>query len=240
MFLHSQNPQPQTSANQSGFTIIESLVAILVVSTLLAAIAPVVGISVANRAQAKRTEQAINATKYYIEGLRSGEFPAPPISKIAPKDMEAFTVPKKFSCDKDSNISSPHQVCESKKTYDIFCINVDNDDQGCTTDSSSDLLIQAFGYHRNAPEDPSSLKDREKETWAEAGYQLGLRIYRANAFAEAGTLQIGTQSSTFAQSVANKTAPLLEMTTEVISDNTSYRDLCDRVVDDEGKSCDNL
>ena len=59
---------------EAGFTIIESLVAILVVSALLTAIAPVIGISAANRVQAKRIEQAANASRAYLDSLRTGEW----------------------------------------------------------------------------------------------------------------------------------------------------------------------
>src|SRR4028118_656510 len=82
----TKRQQPQSSLHKSqeaGYTIIGSLVAMIVVSVLMIAIAPVMAFSVATRVQAKRIEMATQAAKTYIEALRSGalkpgdaEFPA--------------------------------------------------------------------------------------------------------------------------------------------------------------------
>jgi prepilin-type N-terminal cleavage/methylation domain-containing protein len=67
--------QPQSSSHKSqeaGYTIIESLVAMIVVSVLMIAIAPVMAFSVATRVQAKRIEMATQAAKTYIEGRPVG------------------------------------------------------------------------------------------------------------------------------------------------------------------------
>ena len=67
--------QPQSSSlksQEAGYTIIESLVAMIVVSVLMIAIAPVMAFSVATRVQAKRIEMATQAAKTYMDGLRSG------------------------------------------------------------------------------------------------------------------------------------------------------------------------
>jgi prepilin-type N-terminal cleavage/methylation domain-containing protein len=62
---------------QSGFTIIECLLAIILVSILLTAIAPVIALSVATRVQARRVEQATQAAKSYIDGVRAGKITPP-------------------------------------------------------------------------------------------------------------------------------------------------------------------
>jgi prepilin-type N-terminal cleavage/methylation domain-containing protein len=62
---------------QSGFTIIECLLGIILVSILLTAIAPVIALSVATRVQARRVEQATQAAKSYIDGVRAGKIPSP-------------------------------------------------------------------------------------------------------------------------------------------------------------------
>src|SRR4028119_1385698 len=69
-----ERQQPQSSSHKSqdaGYTIIESLVAMIVVSVLMIAIAPVMAFSVATRVNAKRIEMATQAAKTYIEALRS-------------------------------------------------------------------------------------------------------------------------------------------------------------------------
>ncbi len=62
---------------QSGFTIVESLMAIVVVGILLTVIAPVITLSVATRVQARRVELATQAVKTYIDGIRTGAIAAP-------------------------------------------------------------------------------------------------------------------------------------------------------------------
>src|SRR6476646_10172642 len=69
--------QPVLPSSQSGFTIIESLLAILVVSLLMTAISPVIVLSVATRVQAKRVEAGTQAAKTYIDGVRSGVIDPP-------------------------------------------------------------------------------------------------------------------------------------------------------------------
>ena len=72
--------EPQNDGRQSsqqGFTILESLVAILVVGILLIAISPVIVLSIGVRLQAKRVDAATRAARLYIDGVKSGEI-APP------------------------------------------------------------------------------------------------------------------------------------------------------------------
>ena len=65
------------SNSDSGFTIIESLVAIVVVSILLSAIAPVLVMSTAIRVQARRIELSTQAARTFIDGVRSGSITKP-------------------------------------------------------------------------------------------------------------------------------------------------------------------
>jgi prepilin-type N-terminal cleavage/methylation domain-containing protein len=69
-----QLPKLFAQSSESGFTIIESLVAILVASILLAAIAPVLVISTATRVQARRIELATQAAKAFVDGVRVKQF----------------------------------------------------------------------------------------------------------------------------------------------------------------------
>src|SRR6476469_2268895 len=72
LFMTKQKQQQNLSQSRDGgYTIIESLVAMIVVSVLMIAIAPVMAFSVATRVQARRIEMATQAAKTYIEALRS-------------------------------------------------------------------------------------------------------------------------------------------------------------------------
>src|SRR6476661_831556 len=67
-------------SSESGFTLIESLMAVIVVSVLLVGIFPIIAFSVGTRVQARRVELATQAAKTYIDGVRSGAIVAPPIN----------------------------------------------------------------------------------------------------------------------------------------------------------------
>ncbi len=64
--------QNLSQSRDGGYTIIESLVAMIVVSVLMIAIAPVMAFSVATRVQARRMELATQAARTYIDALRTG------------------------------------------------------------------------------------------------------------------------------------------------------------------------
>ena len=67
----------QNRLSQSGFTIVESLVAMLIISILMTVIAPVIVLSVGNRVQARRVELASGAARTYIDGVESGVIEPP-------------------------------------------------------------------------------------------------------------------------------------------------------------------
>ena len=89
---NQQRLQNVCKSRDGGYTIIESLVAMIVVSVLMIAIAPVMAFSVATRVQARRVELATQAARAYIDALRTGairqtdpEFPvADPTDPPAP------------------------------------------------------------------------------------------------------------------------------------------------------------
>jgi prepilin-type N-terminal cleavage/methylation domain-containing protein len=97
-----QQNLPQS--RDGGYTIIESLVAMIVVSVLMIAIAPVMAFSVATRVQARRVELATQAARTYIDGLRTGA--------IKPNDSKIPGFPS----------NSPEAPSSSEKLY---CVNFD-------------------------------------------------------------------------------------------------------------------
>ncbi|MEG4014332.1 MULTISPECIES: hormogonium polysaccharide secretion pseudopilin HpsB [unclassified Microcoleus] len=211
-----QQPQSLHKSQEGGYTIIESLVAMIVVSVLMIAIAPVMAFSVATRVQAKRIEMATQAAKTYIEVLRSGSlkqggpipgFPAPSTTNnnlektLAPTDINA-----------------------------LYCIDKDSD-QKCTADSNQDLVVQGYYYNSSAT-DP-----------VKTGYNLIVRVYRANSFASGvGALKtqndLQAQQGTTTAGLGNLNAPLVEMRTEIgASDRQgAYNNFCDRLVGLDNKN----
>lgn len=75
--LSSKTQSGSTRSQESGFTILESLMAIVVVTILLTGVAPMIVLSVATRVQARRVELGTQAAWRYIDGLRSGQIVPP-------------------------------------------------------------------------------------------------------------------------------------------------------------------
>ena len=100
--------QNLSQSRDAGYTIIESLVAMIVVSVLMIAIAPVMAFSVATRVQARRVELATMAARTYIDALRVGAIKL--IDKGFPaQDAVAPTDPAKLYCEK--------AVCTGSKEF---------------------------------------------------------------------------------------------------------------------------
>jgi prepilin-type N-terminal cleavage/methylation domain-containing protein len=226
--IHRKKKQVLLS-NDSGFTIIESLMAIIVVSILLIGIAPVIVLSVGTRVQAKRVELASDAARSYVDAVRSATIIPPPITKKAsdettdppPPDAPTGTL----TCNKSSDYcSSP----TTPSTSSFYCVNGDST-EGCQNNSLKDMVVQGYGYN-------------SRSTNAENGYKLGVRVYRADAFKPDIILKAlkdkdknGAaiqKQKTFGVNIVSKEkeqAPLIEFTTEVTSKATSFSDLCSRL-----------
>jgi prepilin-type N-terminal cleavage/methylation domain-containing protein len=202
--------------SEGGFTIIESLVAIVVVSILLAAIAPVLSLSVATRVQSRRVELATQAAKTYIDGVRAQKITAPTETgaSTTPSAYNAPTATGTLTCTANS-------YCTVPTGTSLYCVDFDSTNN-CETSSLTDMVVQAFRYN------PSNSNSNPAIT----GYTLGLRVYRSDAFRDSATLlknkPTKTTQNTFTAGVGQKTAPLVEMTADVSDTVPKYSDLCAR------------
>jgi prepilin-type N-terminal cleavage/methylation domain-containing protein len=216
-----KHKQCSTQPRQSGFTIVESLMAVVVVAVLMTAIAPVIVLSAATRVQSKRVELATQAAKTYVDGLRSGAIAAPSNTVQLPTSQHFF-----------QNVAAPGSSTAGLAS--LYCVDLDNldgdgvslgDTDGCTATSSKDLAIQAF---RSVTPTSNNADD---------GYRLGLRVYRADAFNDNSPLKGNgvpagskVKQATFTGGLGNRKAPLIETTTEIfVTNRTTYRDYCNRL-----------
>ncbi|MCC5634272.1 hormogonium polysaccharide secretion pseudopilin HpsB [Nostoc sp. CHAB 5844] len=217
--------------SEGGFTIVESLVAILVATILLAAIAPVLSLSVAVRVQSRRVELATQAAKAYIDAVRTQKVTAPPESgTYTPSTNPAPTATGTLTC------TGSNAYCTAPTTPTtsaLYCVDFDSTNN-CETNSLTDMVVQAFRYNQNNSNTSNS---------AITGYSLGLRVYRANAFRYSATLRKNSDSdsqsssqgratqSTFTSDFSQRqsTAPLVEMTADVSDIVPKYSDLCARL-----------
>jgi len=204
--------QNLSQSRDGGYTIIESLVAMIVVSVLMIAIAPVMAFSVATRVQARRTELATQAAKAYIDGLRSESIKfGGPIKGFPAKSTEANL----------ANTAVPGN------NTNLYCVDMDGDvdmnGDGCETSSTKDFYVQGAWLNQDATGTDPTLK----------GYQLLVRVYRADSFAPGITLNQTPQvkkQSVVGSGLGDRTRPVVEMSTEIpASGKPSYKSIYDRL-----------
>ncbi|MFB8791392.1 MAG: hormogonium polysaccharide secretion pseudopilin HpsB [Potamolinea sp.] len=246
--LGSKN-QLSKKSTQPGFTLIECLLAIMIVAILLSAVAPVIVLSIATRLQARRVEQGTQAAKTYVDGVRAGKIPA---SAIVAVKMDEVTVvggkntfdPKREDFAKTPTPSSSEvdaSNCVESSTYYPYCNSptstlycVDLDGGGCSNKSPRDLIVQSFRSQSPAQktaEDAALNSDALEKTIKKNGFLLGVRVYRADSFSGGRTLLAGVKDVTFTGGTGLKgeQAPLVETTTEINGKDTLYTNLCARL-----------
>jgi prepilin-type N-terminal cleavage/methylation domain-containing protein len=214
-------------SQESGFTIIESLVALMVAGILLAAVAPVIVLSVATRVQAKRVEIATDAARNYIDGVRSGIISAPSYPSPTQDTLAAYSAPAVGSLTCSTNFA----YCTSPTT-NLYCVNLDST-AGCSSTSADDLVIQAIRFRTitdptDTPTPPARPTRFIHDTDASKDYQLLVRVYRADGFAAGSNLKRYCKQPTFTAGLGDRKAPLAELTTE-ISRNVTFNNLSDRL-----------
>ncbi len=153
LFMTEQNQHQNLSQPQDGgYTIVESLVAMIVVSVLMIAIAPVMAFSVATRVQARRVELATQAARAYIDALRAGAIRPPTGSAPAnPPEFPTF----------DANPVPPAPTSSTA----LYCFKSEQRSGACG--SNKDFYVRGI---RNVDNNST-----------DTGYSLIVRVYRADA-----------------------------------------------------------
>ena len=208
-FLKCQNPPP---TSESGYTILEGIMAILMVTVMLTLVGPVIAFSVGTRVQAKRIELASQAAKTYVDSLRAGSLP-PPVDNTPDTTALKVRLPPNsgqadggvLDCDPKTNVQG---FCNNTKT--LYCVSFDGNNT-CSNDSLVDMVVQAQACY---PGSPTVLNEKE-------GYHLLVRVYRANAFGKlTGTegFKAGKADSSVTNALGNPALPLTTFTTYIVPD----------------------
>ncbi|MEG4215694.1 hormogonium polysaccharide secretion pseudopilin HpsB [Microcoleus sp. Pol14C6] len=205
--------QNLSQSPDGGYTIIESLVAMIVVSVLMIAIAPVMAFSVATRVQARRTELATQAAKAYIDGLRSESI------KFG-GTIKGF--PARYTTTNQEDLANA-PVPGNKDN--LYCVDMDGTGL-CETSSTKDFYVQGAWLNKDTSitNDDPTLK----------GYQLLVRVYRADSFDGTVTLnptpKTAKKQSVVGSGLGDRTMPVVEMSTEIpATGNPSYKSISDRL-----------
>ena len=206
-----QQQQNLSQSQDGGYTIIESLVAMIVVSVLMIAIAPVMAFSVATRVQARRTELATQAARTYIDALRTGA--------IKP-GVDGFPIPA------GGNLEDAPVPTAPKQTY---CVDMDGEKIGldyCPSSSNKDFRVQGAWLNDKATATDVTSK----------GYQLLVRVYRADSFASDIKLNQAPKNakkqSDVGSGLGDRTMPVVEMSTQIpptTGETSPYESLCARL-----------
>lgn len=217
-----QLQQLSAKSSESGFTIIESLVALLVAGFLLAAIAPVIVLSTATRVQGRRVELATQAAKAFVDAIQAKTISDPPIDPTLKLDPATSDKPRTFSGSTDKYLLSSVGPPTNKPPNSFYCFKKDGSITG--PNCKSDLFyIQAI---RGAVTDSDPDKGQ--------GYRLGIRVYRSDAEFSSLTQTAKDNgktktAATFTGGLGDRKAPLVEMTTEIVRGQPSYNALCARL-----------
>ncbi|MEK0179588.1 MAG: type II secretion system protein [Oscillatoriales cyanobacterium] len=138
----AQKLKPQ----DSGYTIIESLVAMIVVSVLMIAIAPVMAYSVAIRVQARRIELAAMAGRAYVDALRAGAIrPNDATSPVGFPTADANLIP---AAPTSSNglycVDTDGGGCIGNKDFYIQGVRPPNKGTTIPTDTGYNLIVRVY------------------------------------------------------------------------------------------------
>lgn len=206
-----QQQQNLSQSRDGGYTIIESLVAMIVVSVLMIAIAPVMAFSVATRVQARRVELATQAARTYIDALRTGAIVGPQPGPAGQGFPSPFTG--------SVNQTNP-PVPTASTNPNLYCVDLDG--QKCAPRSNISnraFYVQGAWQNTSNPADPTT-----------TGYPLLVRVYRGDA--AFGSLTAG-QQSVANSGLGDPKAPVVVMQTEIPpttkGDASAYRSLCARI-----------
>ncbi|WP_293066388.1 MULTISPECIES: hormogonium polysaccharide secretion pseudopilin HpsB [unclassified Moorena] len=221
--INPQKQQPLSQSSEAGFTIMESLMAMLIITILMLGISPMIVLGVANRVQSRRVELAVQAARAYIDGVRSEAitFPEQTVTMDAENILTERNKLAETKAPKPSDLNNKcdkNSYCNNKKI--LYCVDLD-EEAGCSKNSSRDLIIQAF---RSIPAGNSSKPEKT--------YFLGVRVYRADAFKDNGDLSIGekgAKAKAIGPGLSDRKAPLVEMTTEITTGTPDFGLFCQRL-----------
>ncbi|MFM7888507.1 MAG: prepilin-type N-terminal cleavage/methylation domain-containing protein [Pseudanabaena sp.] len=158
-------------SNQSGFSLLEALMAIVVVSILMTAILPMIILTTATRVQSRRVDLATQAARSYIDGVRSGVIDITTAGAAFPfiNDNAVDSARNQYF----QSIAAPSSV-NIASLNGIQGIKVDTNGNGFNVTDSQDLVIQPMRTGGIAT----------GTELATQGFYMQVRVYRADAFTQ--------------------------------------------------------
>jgi prepilin-type N-terminal cleavage/methylation domain-containing protein len=220
-------------SEETGFTLLESLVAAAVVGILIVSIAPMVALSTSARVNARRIDQATQAGRSYIDAVRGGvvdvtSFPNNLVVNATNAQsqytFEAVAVPTTASF-------PPATICNNALTQNVPSgrvpgICIDANGNGFSIQDPQDFFIQPM---RSGP--LSSVSTAATDLRSQ-GFWLAIRVYRADALLGTAALRTGTeaactQGNTPFASTASITCPIVTMRSQIFLPTVNPKNIDD-------------
>lgn len=230
LFSISKKGRSTNSSQEAGFSILESLVAVAVVSILIVSIAPMVALSTSARINARRIDQATQAARSYVDAVRGGvidttNFPATLVKSLPnaqgqyvfedPVAANSIQPPKTPTGTGTGAIFDPTKICNNSLAANVDAgkvagICVDAGGGGWSINDPQDLFIQPM---RSGSSTSTELKSQ--------GFWLAVRVYRADALAGSTPLRTGTEAScagskTPFSATASITCPIVTVRSQIL------------------------
>jgi prepilin-type N-terminal cleavage/methylation domain-containing protein len=207
----------------SGYTLLESLMALVVVGILITSVAPMLALTTASRVQSRRVDQATQALRSYVDGVRAGVIPLPQKFVVLLPETN-FKAPFYGS--------RPNATMAVPATADPGTL-IDTNGNGFSVNDPQDLVIQAIRPVAFCPPIPPATANVDcvkgsVDEIAQArnqGFIMVVRVYRADAFAN-GALPdeapTGTdQSNVFIGTLGSRNNPLVSSISEIFPEADS-------------------
>ena len=214
-----QLPQKHNINKDAGFTIMESLIAMVVVSSLMLAISPVLILSASTRVQSRRVELSAQIARSFIDGVRSGRIKAEDITTVNININQNALSSRNITNSTDGYLISSASMAAPTSEAGLYCVQSDGTIQPPENNCENRLFfIQASRTSINGS-DPND------------GYRLAVRVYRRDIdFMKPVLANTNTTKNTQAVvGSGNKQAPLVEIIADIANNNTSFTALCNRL-----------
>ena len=222
------------SSPEAGYTIIEGLVAMIMVAALMSAVAPIIAYSVGTRVQARKVELAAQAARSYIDAVRKGQINPP--NGVSISKSQQLSASSLRECWQIQN--NELQYCQPPlidiNDGEFYCVDNDDDDK-CTPDSLTDMMVHGVisldninnGTYKN---DIVGATPDERQ---QLGYILQVKVYRAQAFSNSVTLSdkgvpFTVNNSGLATKDGETERPLFVTKTEMAPTKDLFQNIKDR------------
>jgi type II secretory pathway pseudopilin PulG len=189
----------KNSAN-AGFSLVESLLAVVVTGIIFVALATAAAISVGVRVQARRIDLANQAARSYIDGVRSGIIDTadfPPALRFVLTDPNGFSNVPAITAAQLNN-TQWFNSSTTPPSGAVLGIRVDTNGNGFSFNDPADLILQPIrSSYVVAPGSPPTLEPPSfpksttelasaRRALERGGFTLAVRVYRADAFGGPG------------------------------------------------------